>query len=365
MSNLMAAGSGIKKPWILPKNHLPARCRNTSQQLEKMDIIADTAQPRLNLQPAPNSIDMRKEIAGPCALEDDDFPFEAISDIAEIESWRKEINRPVYHIHKWWAQRLGTVFRAISIGALSPSGTDVFSAFYKPVRIKNLTVFDPFMGSGTTVGEAAKLGARAIGRDINPVAHFLVRNALALHDRDAVLRTFRDIECDVAEKIRAYYKTTLSNGTTADVLYFFWVKHIGCPACREEVDLFSSRIFAKHTYPKRHPEARASCPSCGEVNVVRYDADHATCSGCGSTFNPLERAANGQKATCPHCKHNFSIAKTIRETNAPPKHRLYAKLILSYLHRKGIKFMPQPPTTTIELSRLLKEILQASQMLIR
>lgn len=183
---------------------------------------------------------------GPCALEDDDFPFEAISDVGEIESWRKEINRPVYHIHKWWTQRLGTVFRAITLGTLSPAGTDILSAFYRPVRVKDLTVFDPFMGSGTTIGEAAKLGARAIGRDINPVAHFLVRNALAFHDREAVLQTFRGIERDVADQIRTNYKTVLPDGSEADVLYYFWVKQVDCPECASEVDLFSSRAFAKH-----------------------------------------------------------------------------------------------------------------------
>ena len=36
------------------------------------------------------------------------FPFDRISEIAEAESWRKEIYRPVYHVHKWWAQRLGS-----------------------------------------------------------------------------------------------------------------------------------------------------------------------------------------------------------------------------------------------------------------
>lgn len=82
------------------------------------------------------------------------------------------------------------------------------------------------MGSGTTIGEAAKLGARAIGRDINSVAHFLVRNALAFHDRDAVLRTFREIERDVADQIRTHYKTTLPDGTEGEVLYYFWVKQV-------------------------------------------------------------------------------------------------------------------------------------------
>jgi hypothetical protein len=40
------------------------------------------------------------------AIEDQNFPFEHLSELAELESWRKEVNRPIYHLHKWWAQRL-------------------------------------------------------------------------------------------------------------------------------------------------------------------------------------------------------------------------------------------------------------------
>lgn len=289
----------------------------------------DPAQGRLDLQLVSEADDLLASFVGPCALEDDDFPFEAISEIAEIESWRKEINRPIYHIHKWWAQRLGTVFRAIVLGALTPSGTDILSAFYRPVRVRDPTVFDPFMGSGTTVGEAAKLGARAIGRDINPVAHFLVRNALAFHDRQAVLRTFREIEHDVADQLRVHYKTVLPDGTEGEVLYYFWVKQVDCPACRASVDLFSSRIFAKHAYPQRYPGAKAICPCCGEVNSVRYDAEQAICSSCATVFNPQSGPAKGQNASCPSCDHSFPIAKTIRERHTPPTHRLYAKLVLT------------------------------------
>ena len=285
-------------------------------------------QGKLDLRPASAAEDAIIPFTGPCALEEDDFPFEAISDVAEVESWRKEINRPVYHIHKWWAQRLGTVFRAIVLGALTPSGTNVLDAFYRPIRLRDRVVFDPFMGSGTTLGEALKLGARAIGRDINPVAHFLVRNALAILDRKAVLETFQGIQRDVAETIKAYYKTELENGTQANVLYFFWVKQLDCPECAASVDLFSSRIFARHAYPRRHPISQAICHSCGEVSPVRYDAQEATCSHCSYAFNPQEGPARGQKATCPECSHSFQIAKTIREKNSPPEHRLYAKLVL-------------------------------------
>jgi len=204
-------------------------------------------------------------VQGPRAIEDEDFPFEALSDIAEIESWRKEINRPPYHIHKWWAHRLGSVFRAMVIGAFAPRGSDLIDLFYRPVRITDAVVFDPFMGSGTTVGESAKLGVRAIGRDINPVAHFLVKNALSLHDRKGILREFRAMERDVAARIRRFYRASLPDGMQVDVLYFFWVKTVDCPKCRANVDLFSSYVFARHTYPKKHPEARAVCPHCGAI----------------------------------------------------------------------------------------------------
>lgn len=50
-------------------------------------------------------------------IESDSFALEFVSELAEMESWRKEVHRPIYHIHKWWAKRLGSVFRAILLGS--------------------------------------------------------------------------------------------------------------------------------------------------------------------------------------------------------------------------------------------------------
>ena len=269
-----------------------------------------------------------RSFSGPCALEDDGFPFEDISAVATLESWRKEINRPIYHIHKWWAQRLGTIFRAMTIGALTPSGVEVMDNFYRPLRLKNAIVFDPFMGSGTTVGEAAKMGARVIGRDINPVAYFLVRNALSHRDRHSILTEFAAIERDVSADLRSFYETRLPDGQHAEVLYYFWVKVVPCPYCQQTVDLRSTRIFARHADTERHPEVRAVCPECGDICVLRHDDKQTQCGSCGARFNPHSGPAKGQKATCPACDHEFPIARTIRRTEQAPRHRLYAKLVL-------------------------------------
>jgi len=274
---------------------------------------------------------------GPCALEDDGFPFETLSDIAEAESWRKEINRPISHIHKWWAQRLGSVFRAMAITAFAPSGTNVCDLFYKTVRIPNAIIFDPFMGSGTTLVETVKLGARAIGRDINPVAHFLVKCALSIHDRKAILKTFHAIEREVADEIRSFYRATMLDGTSADVLYYFWVKIVDCPSCDTPVDLFATRIFARHAYPKKFPKAQAVCPYCGEINEIHVEERDARCSSCNRSFDPSYGPAKGRSAICPTCNHTFSIAKIIRATGKPPAHRMYAKLILLPNGRKAYR----------------------------
>lgn len=262
------------------------------------------------------------------AIEDEDFPFEALSHIAELESWRKEINRPLSHLHKWWAQRLGTVFRAVTLGTFAPSGSNILDLFYAKARIPDATVFDPFMGSGTTVIEALKLGSRAIGRDINPVAYFQVRNALAKHDRATVLTTFAAIERDVAPRLRRYYRADLGKGQIAEVLYYFWVKTLPCPSCTAPVDLFGSYIFAKNAYPERVPEAQALCPHCGEVNQTRHDAKRVTCHECRKVFDPQHGPARGQKAQCPCCSHEFGIVKTVRASGRVPQHRMYAKLVL-------------------------------------
>src|SRR5260370_20023090 len=110
--------------------------------------------------------------AGQATALEHDFPIVELSQVAEHESWRKEINRPPYHIHKWWATRLGSVFRAIILAALNTQGRDTWSDFYKIHDFQGKVVLDPFMGSGTTIGEALKLGCKAVGCDINPISTF-------------------------------------------------------------------------------------------------------------------------------------------------------------------------------------------------
>lgn len=260
------------------------------------------------------------------ALEDD-FPIVEISQIAEQESWRKEINRPIYHIHKWWATRLGSVFRAITLGALSRPGTDTWRDFYEQNQLTGKVVLDPFMGSGTTLGEAIKLGAKAVGCDINPVSSFLVRQAFTRVSEAKLRDVFGRLESEVAPEIRRYYQTNdPQSGKPIPVLYFFWVKTVSTPD-GETVPLLSRCVFAQNAYPKKKPNAQIVCPMCWGLIEDRYDTTMLTCPHCANDFNPQEGAAAGQYVRTKSGKR-YRIKELLPIDGTPPTHRLYAMLAL-------------------------------------
>jgi len=258
-----------------------------------------------------------------------EFPSRELSIIAERESWRKEIFRPIYHIHKWWANRLGSVFRGIVLGALLNDDEDIIEHYYRRRDLSGTVILDPFMGSGTTVGEALKLGCRAIGKDINPVSYQIVKTALEEDDLEDLIGTFNKIERTVSKEISEYYLTELPDGQRATVLYYFWVKHLDCPECGIRMDLFNSYIFSRHAYPKQHPRVQTLCPNCDGVNPSDIDIERVECGTCGFSYHPSTGNTRGGDVTCIGCGHTFKIVDIIKELDHPPDERMYAKMILT------------------------------------
>ncbi len=97
---------------------------------------------------------------------DEYFPEALTNELAKQEAFNKHLFRPNTYLHKWWARRCGSTFRAILKQFVpDPERQD----YYAPGGLEGKIVLDPMMGGGTTLHEAIRLGANVIGADIDPI----------------------------------------------------------------------------------------------------------------------------------------------------------------------------------------------------
>lgn len=249
-----------------------------------------------------------------------DFPAVVISRLAEQESWRKEVNRPATSTHKWWAKRLGSVFRGILCSAVAADGQEAEALYRNGKALRGLTVLDPFGGSGVTAVEVLKLGGRVVSLDINPVATLTQRQAIRPWSRSALIEAFED----VAGRSRREIERVHSTRDGRHVLYYFWVALVDCPVCATAVRLFSTPVFSRHAYPRRHPEAWWVCSECLGLVQARYDADGVVCPQGHAV--PARGAVARAKAICPN-GHTFGTIPALGGSR--PRFEMYAKLVLN------------------------------------
>ena len=89
---------------------------------------------------------------------------------------------------------------------------DFWNRFYSNNNFSDIIVFDPFMGSGVTIGEAIKLGCQAVGRDINPIAYFSCRASFSRYDIRNIRRTYRILSETLGPKLLSYFATQTETG---------------------------------------------------------------------------------------------------------------------------------------------------------
>ncbi|MCL4459197.1 MAG: DUF1156 domain-containing protein [Chloroflexi bacterium] len=260
-----------------------------------------------------------------------DLPIEGLNAIAEKEGNAK---KPIYQIHKWWARRLGSVFRMLILATftewddtLSPEENQrrLWNRFYSRNELKNKEgkppiILDPFMGGGTTVVEALRLGCKVIGIDLNPVAWFVTKKEIDPVDFNALDAAFKHLESSVAPRIKHYYRTTCPRGHEADIMYVFWVKKVPCLACGEEVRLFPSFRIAT-----RNDQHTVFCPQCYHIkgDVSSLDSQ-VECPECGTEYIPEEGYSGGGKYTCPACGQKETILKAVQRREGPPEAEMFA-----------------------------------------
>lgn len=314
-----------------------------------------------------------------------DFPILPINEVAVIEG---NADKPIYQVSKYWARRSSSVFRAMLLAgaAKAPdsekqSGAVVWKTFYGNHQgneaFSKLKVADIFMGGGTTLVEAARLGMEAYGNDLNPVAWFVVKSELANASKEDVESLLARVNEEIGASVRPYFAQACPNGhkgvwtKTAtgetmqddfdpftvpfekrgdysyrgpELIYTFWAKHGPCQAqgCGHRTPLMSVPVFAKKTL------------------TVSAWTDRP-CGKCGKTFDIEQRPARmspgeayvvveGEKPhtvmddvgcyACPHCgaRNEDRKARMTGESSALGKgenKKIFLSLIIAPEWLKG------------------------------
>lgn len=256
------------------------------------------------------------------------YDVKFVAALALREKQIQQNYRPIIAVHKWFARRPGSLFRALLLSEFADRSIE--ETYYDAHSMEGITIADPFMGGGTPLLEANRVGCNVIGVDINPMAAWVVREEIEAIDLESYTRATENLLDHLSQEVGHLYKTRcpITGRRDADAKYFLWVKTGLCRQCRREFDLFPGYVLAKNV---RHPVHVLVCASCGELNEVEdaYWPSICRCSKPLIAEGPVRR----NKCICPHCGHKNSWPF---HGEGPPSHRLFA---IEY-HNPDLKHKP-------------------------
>ena len=245
---------------------------------------------------------------------DFDVPF--IAGLALREKQIQQNYRPIIAVHKWFARRPGTLFRGLILSEFGER--PLTEAFYQPNSFTGVRVADPFMGGGTPLLEANRLGCDVTGFDVNPMAYWIVKQEIEHLSLVAYQKEADRLVSKLRADVGALYETEcLTCGAVVPVKYFLWVKTIGCDNCDAEVSLFPGYLLAKDI---RHPKCVYVCQHCGALNEIDGGKPLGKCDTCGDALQATGLAYRN-RATCKQCGAQVRYPQS---QAGPPRHRLFA-----------------------------------------
>ncbi|AUV80580.1 adenine-specific DNA methylase [Salinigranum rubrum] len=293
------------------------------------------------------------------------FPIEEVNTIAEREAHAKRYYRPVYTMHKWWARRLGSVFRTMLIYALADEDMNVaglrqatfaennglpevdwdspdslWEYYLEDLDFDGKTVLDPFMGGGTTIVESLRMGCNAIGSELNPVAWFVVKKEVEPVNLDELDSAYNKLEEDVGQEIQDYYRTECPHcDEHADAMYYFWVDELPCRNCGENVPLFKDYRLA-NARSSKDSFYHVVCPDCWNVHTTDDYRTETSCPDCTHEYTPSDAGhVSRGKYTCPHCDEHpeMSIIESVKRFGRAEKSLFAVEYYCPETEKKGYK----------------------------
>ena len=218
---------------------------------------------------------------------DYEFPEEFVDALSRQEVFNKHLFRPNTYLHKWWARRCGSTFRAI-LKQFVPD--DSLSDYYATGGLEGKTVLDPMMGGGTTLHEAIRLGANVIGADIDPIPIIQARASMSQAELMDLRDAFRRFHSSLYDRLGHYFQAECPTCAAAtDIQYSLYGVRKKC-ACRNVVQI--------DQYDLRHEGERIISidPHSWEISDRHYDE--------GRADQTPSLVAKADKR-CPACGHQY------------------------------------------------------------
>jgi len=271
------------------------------------------------------------------------FDTGLIAALALREKQIQQNYRPIIAVHKWFARRPGALFRGLILAEFG--GRPLAESYFTANDFPGRTVADPFMGGGTPLLEANRVGCDVLGFDINPMATWIVREEIEHLDSGAYRLAADDLISELESRIGDLYRTDCPTYGDHDVpvKYFLWIKTIDCAECGANIDLFPGYLIADDT---RHKLNVLVCAHCGELNEVASLMEPGLCRACGERL-VLEGPAKRGRCSCRQCGH---INKFPDLASGSPRHRLFA---IEYFNRRrkashSGRFFKKPDSRDLE-----------------
>lgn len=233
------------------------------------------------------------------------FPFR---DVSRLVAADRRAPDPAYQAHRWWARRPPALVRAALLSAALPPETDArnfWTKYASPMHhMEGMTVRDPFLGGGTTLVEAARLGAVAAGSDVDPLAVTISEHQLSPPSREEVTSAGGQLLSHLRARIGALWSgSTDPDGSRWQPVHYFTVASVTCPSCETTGPLYRSLVLARSLKKpgsvRRSTPLHAFCPECVTVHDLPADAKSLTC--CGATFRLDLATYRRTRYECPAC----------------------------------------------------------------
>lgn len=254
-------------------------------------------------------------------LEHGELPLLDLAQLALREGRRP---RAIYTAHKWFARRLGTVFRALLVGAVSGPEDDFWESYYGGADLRGLRLLDPFVGGGTSVVEASRLGASTVAVDVDPIACAVTELELMAAQLPDLSEALAELRNTVGKRLARYHTYRAPDGRDFQVLHHFWVQVLTCQDCGCDYNAHPNFQLA---YDKKHQWV--ICSSCGAIEQRLLKHKTMSCKACGTRTTVMNGYVHYGKAICPSCGYKERLIEVGRRTSARPRWRQFAVEVLT------------------------------------